>query len=232
VSPWAFPVSGRPTGAAYSAATTSTIHTKGRAAVFTSRSLKPNLDPTTFDFRESRDSDINPRSRAVILGIDQTGSMGGLAETLVKRDLGVLAQNLYDKKPISDPHIMCVGIGDAEAGDSAPCQMTQFEAGYPDLTPQIEDIFLEGAGGGNDGESYTLLWLAAAMKTRLDCFEKRGEKGYLFTVGDEPPLPFISRESAKRVLGIDLQADMSSQDALALVERQYEVFHLIVAEGS
>jgi hypothetical protein len=66
----------------------------------------------------------------------------------------------------------------------------------------------------------------------IDCFEKRGKKGYLFTVGDEPPLPFIGRESAKRVLGIDLQADMSSQDALALVERQYEVFHLIVAEGS
>jgi hypothetical protein len=219
----------------YAASSAATMSTKGVRGVYTrtaKEGLAAELDPREFQVRESRDSVEHPNSRALMIGIDVTGSMGILAETLAKKDLGVVAQNLYDKHVLPDVHVLCGAIGDAEAGDQAPCQMSQFEASYQPLTSQLEKIYVEGGGGGNQGESYTLFWLAAAAKTAIDCFEKRGQKGYLFTVGDEPPLETVTREQAKRVLGVDLQVGISSQDILTWVSRQYEVFHLIVAEGS
>ena len=85
---------------------------------------------------------------------------------------------------------MAMAIGDAEC-DRAPLQVTQFEADIR-LADQLRELWIEGGGGGNRGESYHLPWAFAAMRTSTDCFERRGRKGYLFTIGDEPILPGIS----------------------------------------
>ncbi|HAO33838.1 MAG TPA: hypothetical protein DCQ84_12920, partial [Candidatus Competibacteraceae bacterium] len=55
------------------------------------------------------------------------------------------------------------------------------------IARQLRRLWLEKGGGGNACESYTLPWYFAATHTAIDCFEKRGKKGYLFTVGDEEP---------------------------------------------
>jgi hypothetical protein len=61
---------------------------------------------------------------------------------------------------------------------------------------------------------------------------KRGKKGYLFTVGDEPPAPVLLAEHVQRLLGGGLQNDLSTRDLLSMVGREWEVFHLMVGEGS
>jgi hypothetical protein len=180
--------------------------------------------------RESRDSAENPESNAIIVGLDVTGSMGMIADALARRGLGVLVEELLARKPVSDPHIMAMGIGDAWC-DRAPLQVTQFEADIR-IAEQLEQIYLEHGGGGNSFESYNLPWYFAATKTSIDCFEKRGRKGYLFTVGDEEPPPVLLAAHAEQVIGATPPTDILTRDLLAMVQRTYHVFHVVVEEGS
>lgn len=198
-----------------------------REEIFTSRGLDPALDPSKIAFREAVDSEANPETTPIILGCDETGSMGALAETIIRHGLGTIMTEIYKRKPITDPQILCMGIGDAYC-DQAPLQVTQFEAGVEPMVQQIAAIYLEGAGGGNPGESYPLAWYFAAYKTKCDAFDKRHRRGYLFTIGDEAPLPVITKEQLKRFLGVDARNGVDAHALLAAVEKSWHVFHLIV----
>ena len=200
--------------------------------IYTSKSLVNELNPKGINIRESCDSVDNPQSTALIVGLDVTGSMGMVLDSMARNGLKTLAEEVYNRKPITDPHIMFMGIGDVEAGDRAPLQVTQYEADIR-IAEQLTKIFLERGGGGNNYESYALAWYFAAMHTRIDCFEKRSKKGYLFTIGDEQPTPYLRASDIERVCGYRPQFDkISAQDLLTMVSRQYEVFHLMVEEGS
>lgn len=199
--------------------------------IYTARGMDPSLSPHGIKGRESCDSADNPNSTALIVALDVTGSMGMIADVMAKKGLNTLATEVYDRKPISDPHIMFMGIGDAEAGDEAPLQITQFEADIR-IAEQLEKLWLEHGGGGNRFESYMLAWYFAAHHTTIDCFEKRGKKGYLFTIGDEEPTPRLRAEDIERVLGYKPQTDIDRDALLTLVSRKWDVFHIMVAEGS
>lgn len=210
---------------------TKSTASKPRAAIFTASSgMKDSLNPLNVKVRESRDSAINPESTAVIVGIDVTGSMGMIAEALAREGLGVLFKEILDRKPVSDPHLMFMAIGDA-ACDTSPLQVSQFECDASIIT-QLTDIYLEGGGGGNDWESYNLPWYFAATHTSIDCFEKRGKKGYLFTVGDEYPAHDLTIAQIRKVIGDTPQAKLSNEELLTMVTRMYHVFHVVVEQGS
>lgn len=208
---------------------TASVKGKDRATIFSSRGMKEAYDPSLIKLRESVDSVDNPASTPVIIGIDVTGSMGILAEQLIVKGLNTTFTELLKRKPVSDPHVMAMAIGDAYA-DRAPLQVTQFEADIR-IAEQLTDLYLEGGGGANAGESYSLAHAFAGMKTVHDAFGKRGRKGFLFTVGDEPVLDGVTKEQMRRVLGIDVQSDLSARDCVDLASRTYEVFHVIV-DGS
>jgi hypothetical protein len=208
---------------------TSTVG-KSTDAIFTTKgAAKSSLDPNGVVVRESRDSVDNPQSTAIIVGIDVTGSMGMIADTLAREGLGVLFTEILDRKPVTDPHLMFMAIGDAYA-DRNPLQVSQFEADNR-IIPQLTDIYLEKGGGGNQFESYDLPWYFAAHHTSLDCFEKRAKKGYLFTVGDENPPPGITAAQITKIFGDSQAQGMSSAELLVMVQRTYHVFHLVVEEG-
>ncbi|MDR3450826.1 MAG: hypothetical protein P4M15_13975 [Alphaproteobacteria bacterium] len=191
---------------------------------------RTSFDPTTITVRESRDSDANPNATPVILAFDVTGSMGSIPYAFVQEGLGKLMKEIYDRKPVSDPHIMCMAVGDART-DQSPLQVTQFEADIR-IAKQLEDIYLEGGGGGNGGESYNLPWYFAATKTSTDAVEKRGKKGVLFTIGDEPPVDVLTKEQIERVIGGEPTRDFTSAELLEMVRKQYDVFHVVVEQGS
>lgn len=199
--------------------------------IFNARGLDKSLDPRGVKMRESRDSNDNPNSTALIVALDVTGSMGCVLDAMARQGLNTLCTEVYTRKPVTDPHIMCMGIGDVEAGDRAPLQVTQFEADLR-IAQQLEKIYLEGGGGGNSFESYALAWHFAARHTSIDCMEKRGKKGYLFTIGDEEPTPRLSARDIERVLGYRPQQDVRIDQLLTEVSRKYEIFHVVVEEGS
>lgn len=198
--------------------------------IYASRCMDKNLNPKGISYRESCDSDDHPNSTAVIVGLDVTGSMGNVLDAVVK-NLNTLVTELYKRKPVTDPHLMFMGIGDV-VYDSAPLQVTQFESDIR-IAEQLTNIWFEKGGGGNSVESYTLPWYFAANHTKIDCFEKRKQKGYLFTIGDEMPPAFLTAEQIKYVTGDEIEDDeITKEELLNQVSKKYEVFHLIVAEGS
>lgn len=201
--------------------------TKTRDQIFTARGLKDALDPAKIKFRESRDSQANPLSTPIVLAVDVTGSMGHLAETIVRKGLGTIMSAIYDKKPVPDPHILCAAIGDANT-DSTPLQVTQFESEVEPLTKQVMDLWLEGNGGGNGGESYALAWAFVAAKTRCDAI-KKGRKGYIFTIGDEACHDTVTKTQLDEFLGKDAgaEADLHAKPLLKKLQEHWHVFHLI-----
>lgn len=210
---------------------TSTTQGKSVKEVFSSTGLHEDFDPKRIDVRESRDSADNPASTPVIVALDVTGSMGRIPHSLVQDGLGVMVQEILDRKPVSDPHIMIGGIGDVFT-DRVPFQATQFEADIR-IAEQLKQLYLEGGGGGNGSESYTLPWYFGAMKTSTDAFEKRQKKGYLFTVGDDGAPPPLTRAHIERVFGDTMEVDeLDNQALLTMVSRMYNVFHIVVEEGS
>ena len=200
--------------------------TQSRAQIFTQSNIHPDLDPKNIKVRESVDSAANPNSTPIILACDETGSMGEMAELIIKKGLGVIMQEIYDRKPVPDPHICAMAFGDAFC-DHAPLQVSQFEASIV-LAEQMKHFYLEGNGGGNGGESYSLPWYFAAYKTHCDAIIKRGRKGYLFTIGDETPHDTLTKDQIKQIMGDDVEADLETHDLLSLISPHWEVFHLIV----
>jgi hypothetical protein len=197
--------------------------------IFTQKTLDQSLDPRHFQMRESRDSAENPNSTPLIVALDVTGSMGILADNMVKHGLGVLVAEVLKRKPIDDPHLLVMGIGDASC-DRAPIQATQFEADLK-IAPQIEKIFLEHGGGGNNHESYDFAWLFAASRTVTDSWDKRHKKGYLFTVGDEETPHVLTADAVKRFMGDSLKKDVPAAAALEMAQSQWNIFHVVIVEG-
>lgn len=211
----------------------SNTHVNNKAtvgAIYTSTNMDASLDPKGTSMRESCDSAANPNSTAIIIGLDVTGSMGSVLNSMARVGLKTLAEEIYNRKPVSDPHIMFMGIGDVACGDEAPLQVTQFEADIR-IAEQLTKIWLEEGGGGNGSESYALAWYSAGMHTRIDCFEKRNKKGFIFTVGDDGPTPHLTRSEIEKVFGYKVEKDLTSEELLTMASRQYEVYHLMLTEG-
>ncbi len=209
-------------------------HVAGKTThqIFSATSLRDSLDPMRMKnmMRESCDDAVCPESTAIIVGLDETGSMHVIPKYMVDTGFPNLFEEIYDRKPVTNPHIMFMGIGDDKM-DRHPMQISQFEAGMS-LAPQLTDIYLEGNGGGNGTEGYTFAWYMAAMHTKIDCFEKRGKKGFLFTVGDEGPNMILRKSDIQRVVGTEVAADLTAQQLLDMVSRQYHIFHVMVEEGN
>lgn len=207
-----------------------TTKSKSMDSLFKNNTINSKLNPFGVNIRESRDSDKNPNSTAIIVGLDVTGSMGMIADNLAKEGLGILVQEIIDRKPVSDPHIMLCAIGDAYY-DRSPFQTTQFEADIS-IAKQLEDFYLEKGGGGNDFESYNLPWYFASTHTAIDCFEKRNKKGYLFTVGDEMAPRDLKKSQIKQIFGDEVQTDYSSEQLYDMACKMYHVFHVVIEQGS
>lgn len=212
--------------------TTRTTAGRTRDAVFSNRTLHDSLNPAKAKglMRESRDSADNPNSTPIIIGLDVTGSMGEIPDYMVREGLPSFFSNIYDRKPVTDPHVMFMGIGDVVC-DRAPLQVSQFEADIR-IAEQLKDLFLEGGGGGNNSESYTLPWYFAAMHTATDAHEKHNRKGYIFTVGDEEVPPTLTAAEIERVMGVRPQTDFTAAQLLDIASRAYHVFHVVVEQGS
>jgi hypothetical protein len=204
--------------------------TKTTDQVYTSRTMHKDLNPFGVKFRESRDSMDNPNSTPAIIALDVTGSMGMIADNIAKEGLGTLFEGILDRKPISNPHLMFMGVGDANC-DKAPLQVSQFEADNR-IIQQLTDIWLEHGGGGNNFESYNLPWYFAAMHTVHDSYEKRAKRGYLFTIGDEEAPADLTKEQIEQFIGDRLERVPNSVEMLEAAQQTYDVFHIVIKEGS
>jgi hypothetical protein len=208
----------------------SNVYGKSTNEIYTSKGLKTEFDPKNV-LRESRDSDEHPNSTPIIIGLDVTGSMNNILYE-VAQQLGSLVTEILERKPVSDPQIMFNAIGDSYC-DEVPFQCTQFESDIR-IAEQLTQLYFERGGGGNDLESYPLVWYFAANHTSCDNFEKRGKKGFLFTMGDDAyPKTLTSRELSN-IFGdkIEGASELTMNEVLTQTSREWEIFHLCLKQGS
>jgi len=160
---------------------------------------------------------------------DVTGSMGRIPEMLQKK-LANLMDIVISKAGIANPQILMGAVGDATC-DRYPLQVGQFESDNR-LDEQLRNIILEGGGGGQVMESYGFAYRFAARHTATDSFEKRGKKGYLFTMGDEGYWPVLQSEQISAIFGEHATEGESVDMLLTETLEQWEVFHLFAMDGS
>ena len=179
--------------------------------------VHPSLSPYGMTLRESRDSAEHPDSNAILISLDVTGSMGKVVRA-IHRDLPHLHELLLGHKYIPHPQILFAAVGDATC-DRVPLQVGQFESDNR-MDQNLENMILEGGGGGQKTESYELNLYVAARHTAADCWEKRRKKGYLFMIGDEMAYPFVNRAHVNRLIGTDPQADIPVRQIAAEVSEK------------
>lgn len=174
--------------------------------------------------RESRDSDQHPDSLAIAVIFDVTGSMGSVPRVLQTK-LGKLMHTLIQRGYVAHPQILFGAVGDANC-DKVPLQIGQFESGL-EMDDDLGKIYLEGGGGGQVHETYELALYFCARHTAIDCYDKRGRKGYLFTIGDEKSYPAVRRSQVKQLMGDLLPLRISTAALVTEVQKRYEYFHII-----
>lgn len=204
--------------------------TKSASAIFKQRNINNAMNPNGISIRESRDSAEHPNSLAIVLALDVTGSMGSIPHHLIKEGLPKVMDGML-QHGVSDPQVLFLGIGDHE-WDNSPLQVGQFESSDELLDKWLTDLYIEGGGGGNAGESYLLAWYFGAKHTSIDCFEKRNQKGFLFTIGDEPTLKSFPVSAQRQIMGNGQYGDETAAMLLDAAREKYNVFHIHVAQGS
>lgn len=194
--------------------------------IYDSFGMDPALNPKGV-IRECRDSEEHPETFPIILALDVTGSMG-LATKHCATKLNDIMTELYGK--VKDVEFMMMGIGDL-AYDHAPIQATQFESDVR-IMDQTTKIWFEAGGGGNSFESYTAAWYFGLHHTDLDCW-KRGKKGIIITLGDEPLNPYLPGVRLYETLEKQTQSDgkdINTESLYAEVIRKFDVFHIAVTD--
>ncbi|HEU5231198.1 MAG TPA: hypothetical protein VFU49_25475 [Ktedonobacteraceae bacterium] len=191
--------------------------------------IHSTLNPYGVKFRESRDSDTHPRSNAISVLFDETGSMGHIPHVFQEK-LGELMHVLLTKGYIQDPQILFGAFGDATC-DHIALQAGQFESGV-EMDENLRNIILEGGGGGTAHESYELALYFMARHTAIDCWEKRGRKGYLFLIGDEMAYPFVHQQQVEKHFGDKLQENIPLRQIITEVQRRFYLFFIFPRNAS
>lgn len=196
---------------------------------FKAKNMDKQLSPYKV-VRECIDSEEHPNTFPVQIYLDCTGSMNDVAVEVAKK-ISEIVTKLFDK--VKDVEFLIGGIGDM-AYDSCPLQVTQFESDIR-IAEQMDKLYFENGGGGNGYESYSLAWYFGLYNTKLDCFDKRGKKGIIITIGDEQLNPYIPKAgryaSMKTVFGDSPENDIETKDLYEAAKKKFDIFHINVEHG-
>lgn len=176
--------------------------------------------------RECAVSDEHPQPTPIVIGLDVTAS-NSAACYATHAKLPKLFTTL--QRCVTDPQIMMAAIGDANC-DRFPLQVGDFESDNR-VDEQIEAIILEMGGGGQHHETYELLLYFLVQHTMLQSFYTQRRKGYVFLIGDEMPYDMVRCEQVRRIIGDDIERDISTKEIVDTLSEQYNVFFLFQRQG-
>ena len=192
---------------------------------FVSKTIDESMDPKKV-MRECCDNEEHPNTIPIILALDVTGSMGSTAIEVQKK-LNPIMIEIY--KRIKDAEITVMAIGDL-AYDRAPIQISQFESDIR-IAENLDKIYFENGGGGNDYESYTAAWYMGLKHCSLDCW-KRGKKGLIITMGDEPINPYLPARQLNEATGDTNQDGVETAKLYEEASKKFDIYHISVESRS
>jgi len=216
------------------ATTRSTLDVKDYFVTPVGRAISTNevpkeVNPLGAVVRESRDSEAHPKSKSIVVAFDTTGSMRHFPEIFATKALPNLMGLLIQKNLCPDAQVLFSAFNDGTTR-AHPLQVGQFESGL-EMDDDLTRLPLQGGGGGTMEESSEMILYWASRHTSMDCFEKRGEKGYLFILTDEMPYPTIDPQMVKDCIGDDIQG-MTTEEAITLAREKFEIFCILANTGS
>jgi len=197
-----------------------------REEIFSKRTMDSKMNPKNV-VRECCETDEHPDTLPIIIGLDVTGSMGHVPEALIKKDFPEVMKKILDEG-IPCPQLCFTAYGDHEC-DDFPLQVGQFEASDELMEKWLTSIYLEGGGGGNEGESTSLVYYFAACHTSCDAINKRGKKGLVITIGDEPNLPDYPKTALKEIFG-GAEKDLTSAEIISMAMKDWEIYHINILD--
>jgi hypothetical protein len=100
------------------------------------------------------------------------------------------------------------------------------------MDENLENLFLEGGGGGQRTESYELALYFAARHTSIDCFEKRGRKGYLFLIGDEMAYEKVNQPEVQGIMGDGLESNIPLEEIAREARERYNIYYILPKNAS
>ena len=181
--------------------------------MYTNGNLAEELDPKNV-MRECCDSGEHPETIPVILALDVTGSMGN---SLIKTAASLNEIMQHALREFKDVEFMIMGIGDLYY-DKAPIQISQFESDVR-IARHLDKIWFERGG-----------WYMGLLHTSLDCW-KRGKKGIIITLGDEPLNPNLPARRLHQVTGDDLSQDIDTRALYMAASEKFDIFHIAVDDA-
>lgn len=179
--------------------------------------------------RECRDSAAHPNSVGVVVGFDTTASMKDQPVVFANQALPHLMGQLVHDGVLEDAAVLFCAFNDGYTS-AHPFQCGQFESGL-EIDDDLTRLPLQSGGGGTHEESSELAIYFAARHTAMDCYEKRGKKGYCFILTDEKPYDLVSAAMVARTFGDKLKNDIRTEDIIAEARKSFNVFVVFADAG-
>lgn len=190
-------------------------------------SMLPNAKNKA-QLRESRDSAAHPNSVPILIVLDITGSMGDIPEHLIREGLPKMVSKIMELG-IKDPQIMMMAVGDSRCDrNDGVFQIGQFESGDVEMDLWLQRIWISEGGGGNGGESYNWAYLYAKDHIKTDAWEKRQQKGFIFTIGDDHCHKDLSSREIEEYMGeiAITKETVHTQSLVDGLKDQWHVYHM------
>lgn len=193
--------------------------------IFTQTTMDAKMNPKGA-IRECCETEEHPDTLPIIIGLDVTGSMGHVPAHLIKNDFPEVMKKILDEG-VPCPQLCFVAYGD-HLCDDFPLQIGQFEASDELMEKWLTSIYLEG-GGGNGGESTTLVYYFAARHTSCDAITKRGKKGLLITIGDEPNHAEYAKYEMNKIFG-GVERELTSAEIIDEARKNWVIYHINILD--
>ncbi|MBN2533359.1 MAG: hypothetical protein JXB88_10725 [Spirochaetales bacterium] len=152
----------------------------------------------------------------LVIACDVTGSMGESPATIFSKCPYL---DLEGKEYLGDDlAISFAAVGDAYT-DKYPLQVRPFVKGL-ELKASLEELVIEGGGGGQSMETYELAALYYATHAEMP----NALNPIFVFIGDEGLYEFVDKAQAKRWTRTTLEKRMSYKDVLQALQQKYAVY--------
>lgn len=162
--------------------------------------------------------ETNSKSPLVIV-CDVTGSMGDWPATMFSKlpYLELEGQEYLGK----DMQISWAAVGDAYS-DQYPLQGRPFTSGT-DLKKRMEELVIEGGGGGQGHETYELAALYYARNVKMP----NAIQPIIIFIGDERPYDQVDPDHALNYAYVRLNKRMTTKEIFAELQTKYAVYVIV-----
>ena len=154
----------------------------------------------------------------LVIITDQTGSMGEWPATMFSK-LPYLEHEAKTEYLGEDVEISWGAIGDAHNDEQYPLQARPFTKGK-DLGKKLEELVIEGNGGGTTQESYELAALYYARNVQMP----KAVRPLLIFIGDESPYDRIDPDQAESIARVQISQKVKTSAIFDELKQKFSVY--------